>query len=74
MCAYEKQKEGLNVREVEDYIISNLDEINETRSESDNDFLLGQTYAYLDCLEYLKGKSDNSAAPMGELERKYNLK
>ena len=73
MSAEEKLNGNSILKGLSEYIQMSLDEIMLSRSKSDNDFLLGQTYAYIDCLEYM-GKRLKDETSMYELEFKYDLK
>lgn len=59
------------------YLISSLDELKELRMNApgkrDDEFLLGETYAFLECLEIILLSTDTERAVMLGLEKKYGI-
>ncbi len=58
------------------YLISSLDELKELRmtpEKRDDEFLLGETYAFLECLEIILLSTDTERAVMLGLEKKYGI-
>lgn len=59
------------------YLISSLDELKELRMNApekrDDEFLLGETYAFLECLEIILLSTDTERAVMLGFEKKYGI-
>lgn len=60
----------MQTTDIVDFLYSRLDELNKLSNR--NDFIVGEIYAYIECLEFVLSPT-TSSEELIEIERKYRL-
>lgn len=62
----------MEISSILDFLYSRLDEINDLPMYERNDFVMGEVYAYVECLEFILSPTVSTDEIL-EIERKYGI-